>query len=250
MTLEDFFMEHPSVALAFSGGVDSTYLLYAAKKYAKRVKAYYVKAEFQPEFEFEDAVRAVKELGVEFEIIKKSVLDDEDVVKNPKDRCYYCKKQVFGAIKSAAEKDGFSALLDGTNASDDADDRPGMKVLKETGTLSPLRICGITKKEVRRLSKEANLFTWDKCAYACLATRIRTGEKITAEKLSAVEKSEGYMRSLGFYDFRVRMRGDNALLQLREEQLPLFIKHRSDILNELKKYFNTVSLDLEVREGE
>ena len=250
MTLEEFFSEHQSVAIAFSGGVDSTCLLYAAKKYAKRVKAYYVKAEFQPQFEFEDAIRAAKELGVEFEIIRRSVLDDEDVVKNPKDRCYYCKRQVFGAIKSAAERDGFSVLLDGTNASDDADDRPGMKVLKETGTLSPLRLCGITKKEVRRMSKEANLFTWDKCAYACLATRIRTGEQITADKLTAIENSETYMRSLGFLDFRVRMRQDEALLQLREEQLPLLIKNRAEVLNELKKYFKKVTLDLEVRDGE
>ncbi len=250
MTIEEFFEEYPSVAIAFSGGVDSTYLLYAAKKYAKNVKAYYFKSEFQPEFEFDDAMRAAKELDAEAEVLSGSVLTDENIIKNPKNRCYYCKSRVFGSIKQAAEKDGFSVILDGTNASDSADDRPGMKALKETGTLSPLRMCGLTKSDVRRLSKEAGLFTWDKCAYACLATRIRTGEEITAEKLMAVESSEGYMFSLGFRDFRVRVRGESALIQIRGEQITLLADHRIEILDELKKYFNTVSLDLEVRHGE
>ena len=138
-------------------------------------------------------------------------------------------------------------LLDGTNASDDAGDRPGMKALAELEVLSPLRECGLTKAEIRRLSKEAGLFTWDKPAYACLATRIPAGEKITAEKLSATEASENYLFSLGFTDFRVRSSNGHARLQLPEDQWGLLIEHRKEILSKLGEYYKTVSLDLEVR---
>ena len=171
MTLEEFFAEHPKVAIAFSGGVDSSYLLYAAGKYAKEVKAYYVKAAFQ----------------------HLDVLSDEKVTANPANRCYYCKKRIFTAITSHARADGFTVLLDGTNASDDAGDRPGMKALQELAVLSPLRICGLTKAEIRKLSKEAGLFTWDKPAYACLATRIPTGQHIDARVLERTEVAEGYL---------------------------------------------------------
>ncbi len=248
MTLKDFFCDHPEVAIAFSGGVDSSYLLYAAKQYARRVKAYYVKAAFQPQFELDDAIRMAKELGAEMEIIRLDVLSAPHVCENPENRCYYCKKAIFGEIVSAAAKDGFSVLLDGTNASDDAGDRPGMKALAELSVLSPLRECGLVKSEIRRLSKEAGLFTWDKPAYACLATRIPTGEEITAEKLAATEAAEGYLFSLGFTDFRVRSSEWHARLQLPEDQWALLVEHRKEVLSKLKEYYKTVSLDLEVRQ--
>ena len=151
------------------------------------------------------------------------------------------------AIREAAAKDGFDILLDGTNASDDAGDRPGMKALQELQVLSPLRECGLTKDEIRRLSKEAGLFTWNKPAYACLATRIPAGEEITLEKLERVEEAEGYLFALGFTDFRVRTRQGHARLQVRRDQLGRVLERREEILAELKKYFETVSLDLEVR---
>ena len=138
-------------------------------------------------------------------------------------------------------------ILDGTNASDDADDRPGMRALKEMEVKSPLRICGLTKAEIRRLSKEAGLFTWDKPAYACLATRIPTGEEITLEKLQATEKAEAFMMSLGFKDFRVRQENGKAKIQVKEEQLPLILKERENVVKELKQYYAAVTLDLEVR---
>ena len=247
MILEEFFKTYPSAAVAFSGGADSAYLLYAAKRYAKDVTAYYVKTEFQPEFELEDAKRLARELKADMRIINLSVFDTEEIIENPPERCYHCKKKIFGAIMEAAAKDGYSVLIDGTNASDDADDRPGMRALRELEVLSPLRICGITKPEVRRLSKEAGIFTWDKPAYACLATRIPSGEEITREKLKATEEAEKCMFSLGFTDFRVRSAGGNARLQIREEQIPLLVEKRSEILADLKKYYKTVSLDLEVR---
>lgn len=248
MTLQDFFKQHPEVAIAFSGGVDSTYLLYAAKKYAKKVCAYYVKSEFQPQFEYEDALKLVETIGAELKVLPLEVLTVPNVKENPFHRCYYCKRAIFTAITAAARADGFSVLLDGTNASDEEGDRPGMKALKELQVLSPLRECGLTKQEIRRLSKEAGLFTWDKPAYACLATRIPTGEPITKEKLNATERAEDFLFSLGFTDFRVRSSGENAKLQLRGSQIPLLMERRKEILKKLKEYYKNITLDLEVRE--
>ena len=155
MELNEFFAAHPEVAVAFSGGVDSAYLLYAAKRAAKRVKAYYACSAFQPQFELEDAKRLAAELDVQMQILPLDVLADAQVTANPKNRCYYCKKRIFGAITAQARHDGFTVLLDGTNASDDAGDRPGMKALEELSVLSPLRLCGLTKAQIRALSKEA-----------------------------------------------------------------------------------------------
>ena len=140
-------------------------------------------------------------------------------------------------------------LLDGTNASDDASDRPGMRALRELEVRSPLREAGLTKQEIRRLSKEAGLFTHDKPAYACLATRIPTGTKITAQNLRRTELAEAYLMQLGFSDVRIRLLGDAARLQLRPEQLPRLLEHRQAIVAELKKYYSSVLLDLEVRNG-
>lgn len=247
MNLESFFEEHPKVAIAFSGGVDSAYLLYAALKYAKDVKAYYMKTAFQPEFELEDAKKLADMLHANMEILQKNILEDAVVASNPGNRCYYCKKQIFSGILEQASKDGYTEILDGTNASDDASDRPGMKALEEMKVYSPLRICGLTKSEIRQRSKEAGLFIWDKPAYACLATRIPTGCQITEELLNKTEKSEKFLSGLGFSDFRVRYLDGTAKIQIREEQLELLIANRIKILNELKADYKVVCLDLEVR---
>lgn len=139
-------------------------------------------------------------------------------------------------------------MIDGTNASDECGDRPGMKVLEEQHILSPLRICGLTKSDVRRLSKEAGLFTWDKPAYACLATRIPAGEKITAEKLKAIDESEAVLFAMGFSDFRVRLRDGGALLQFTEEQQRRAQEMLGEITTELLKHFETIKIDLKARE--
>lgn len=248
MTLAEFFKTHPDVAIALSGGVDSAYLLYAAMHHARRVKAYFVKSAFQPQFELEDARRLAQELSAELAIIEVDVLADERVCANPADRCYHCKRRIFAAIRDQAIKDGFKFLLDGTNASDDASDRPGMVALRELSVLSPLRMCGMTKQEIRRLSREAGLFTWSKPSYACLATRIPTGQTITREALARTEQSEAYLFSLGFRDFRVRTMGDSAKIQVVSEQLPLLMQHRLEILNKLGKVYGSVLLDLETRD--
>lgn len=247
MTLQDFFTENPKVAIAFSGGVDSAYLLYAAIQCGAQARAYYVNSAFQPQFELDDAKRLAGELGADMRILTVDVLADATVTANPADRCYHCKRVIFSLIAEEAAKDQYPVLLDGTNASDDAGDRPGMRALSELSVRSPLRECGLTKDEIRRLSREAGLFTWDKPAYACLATRIPTGDVITAEKLQRTEAAENYLFSVGLTDFRVRLLGDAAKLQVPENQLGVVLEKRRGILCELKKYYGAVLLDLEVR---
>ena len=247
MELNQFFAQNPNAALAFSGGVDSAYLLYAAKQAGANVTAYYVRTPFQPQFEYDDAVKLAQELKMPMRTIGMDVLEDPNVVANPANRCYYCKRRIFTAILEAARADGYSLILDGTNASDDASDRPGMVALRELEVRSPLRECGLTKPEIRRLSKEAGLFTHDKPAYACLATRIPTGVPITAEALQRTEAAEEYLKNLGFTDFRIRLMGSAARIQLPESQISLLLQHRQEILTNLKQSYSAVLLDLEVR---
>lgn len=247
MKLSEYFEKTPEAAIAFSGGVDSAYLLYAALQSGARVRAYYVKSAFQPQFELDDAMKLAGQLQADMQIIEADVLAVEIIAANPPDRCYHCKKIIFEAIAEAAGEDGFTVLLDGTNASDEEGDRPGMRALRELSVQSPLRICGLTKEEIRCLSREAGLFTWDKPAYACLATRIPAGEKITEQKLSATEAAEDYLFDLGFTDFRVRMEGDIARLQFPDSQMNRALEKRKEILQELKKYYRAVLLDLETR---
>ena len=247
MTLTEFFHENQKAAIAFSGGVDSAYLLYAALQSGADVRAYYVKSAFQPQFELDDARRLAETLSADMRVLDVDILADETVAANPPDRCYHCKRRIFSAIASAAAADGYTLLLDGTNASDDAGDRPGMRALRELSVRSPLRECGLTKPEIRRFSREAGLFTWDKPAYACLATRVPAGERLTAEKLENTERAEDFLFSLGFTDFRVRLFNGAARLQLPAEQLPRLLERRAEILSELKKTYSAVVLDLEVR---
>lgn len=243
MTLQEFFKEHSKIALGFSGGVDSSYLLYAAVKAGADVRAYFVKSVFQPEFELEDAKKVAAFCGTDITILHVDVLQSEIVAENPPDRCYHCKQRIFGTILEQAARDGYHTIIDGTNASDQADDRPGMKALQEMEVLSPLRLCGLTKQDVRDLSREAGLMTWDKPAYACLATRIQTGERITEEGLAQVEKAEDALRQMGFSDLRVRKRGELGLVQVPEAQLPDAQNREGEIRNALQPYFQKVEID-------
>lgn len=247
MTLEEFFQSVPKAALAFSGGTDSAFLMWAAKHYGCDLKAYYVNTAFQPEFELEDARRLSEELSVPMKIVEKDILAVPEAAENGPRRCYYCKQAIFTALWEAARADGYTVLLDGTNASDDAADRPGMQALRELSVRSPLRECGITKPEIRRLSQEAGLFTWEKPAYACLATRIPAGTRIVDEDLKRVESAENMLAGLGFRDFRVRMYHGGARLQVTEEQLALALEKRLEIVSGLRELFPAVMLDMEPR---
>ena len=246
-TLEEFFRAHPKAALAFSGGTDSALLLWAGKRYGCDIRAYYVKTAFQPEFEYRDALRLARELDVPMTVVEVDILSLPEAAANGPERCYFCKKALFSRLREAARKDGYALLLDGTNASDDAGDRPGMRAIRELEVRSPLRACGLTKADVRRLSREAGLFTWDKPAYACLATRIPTGTAITAEELQKAERAETALHALGFRDFRVRLFHGLARVQVPEGQMALALERREEILAALGDFDGAV-LDLKTRE--
>ena len=247
MTLEEFFRAHPKAAVAFSGGVDSAFLLWAAKKYGCDVTAYFADSPFQPGFARGFAEDVAARIGAPLKILQVDILALEDVRKNPKNRCYFCKKAMFSTLWEAVRADGYTVLLDGNNASDDAGDRPGMRALEELSVLSPLRLCGLTKYEIRRRSKEAGLPTWDLPAYACLATRIPTDRAVTEADLKKVDLAESYLRSLGFSDLRLRLRPEGALLQLPASQFPQFEAQKAEITAYLQEYFPKVALDPQPR---
>jgi len=247
MTLEEFFRSHPRAALAYSGGMDSSYLLYAGLRCGADIRPYFLKTAFQPRFELEDARRLTADLGVPLTVVGCDILAESAVVTNPVNRCYYCKQALFSLLKRQALSNGYSVLLDGTNASDQVDDRPGMRALQELGVLSPLRLCGLTKDDIRQRSHEAGLFTWDKPAHACLATRIPTGVTLTPDILKRVETAETALADLGFTDFRIRVYHDAARIQLPQSQMASAIEKREAILAAVKPCFFPVLLDMEVR---
>ncbi len=244
MELSDFFRLHPAGAVAFSGGVDSSLLVWAAARYGSDWRAYYVHSPFQPAFELADARQVAGQCGLPLTVLEVDVLQNETVAANPPDRCYYCKRSIFSVILDRARQDGCPLVIDGTNASDDAGDRPGMRALRELEVRSPLRECGLTKAAVRQLSREAGLPTWDKPAYACLATRVPSGTALTAELLQSVEAAETALAELGFRDFRVRARHGMALVQVTEAQWSLAAARRDEIQKRLRPLFESAALDL------
>jgi len=248
LNLQQFFKQNPRIAVAFSGGVDSSYLLYAAIAAGNDVHAYFIKSEFQPQFELDDAISLAKNLGAAITVERLNVLGDPDVFENPPDRCYHCKTAILKKLKELARKDGYSVLCDGTNADDDETDRPGMRALSEQGVLSPLRECGLGKAEIRKLSEQAGLSTFDKPAYACLATRIPTGTSISQDYLGKIEHAENALFDMGFSDFRVRLiPPDTAKLQVCSRQWEKVVSLRLDIRKALGDGFKEIVLDLKER---
>ncbi|HMM05475.1 MAG TPA: ATP-dependent sacrificial sulfur transferase LarE [Clostridiales bacterium] len=250
MDLETFFRQNPRVALGFSGGVDSSYLLYAAVKAGAEIGAYYIKTAFQPEFECEDAKGVCRELGVALTVLTMDIMAEPEVVKNSEDRCYYCKRTLFGALSNRAKADGYPVLLDGTNASDDISDRPGFRVLQELSVLSPLKECGLTKPAIRSLTKDAGLFIWNKPAYACLATRVKDSP-LTRKALQRAERAEEIIATLGFSDFRIRTTGDEGLMQVTTSQYRQAVESWDEINTKLSPLFaDGVKLDPKTRKEE
>ena len=238
--LKEFFRANRRVALAFSGGTDSSYLLYAAKECGADVVAYHVSSQFQPGFETKDAVRFARLLGVPLKIIETDILSDDRIAENPPERCYLCKRRVFSEILQAAKRDGAGTVIDATNASDDPSARPGMRALEELGIVSPLRLCGIGKTDIRRLSRETGLPTWNMPSNSCLATRIPAGTRLTAENLERTEKAEDELRLLGLREFRVRSAGTAARLEVVPEEKEKAESLRESIRRILLKYYSDV----------
>lgn len=212
------------------------------------LRAYFVQSQFQPDFELQDAQRLAGQLGIPLTVLPCDILQYLPIVENGPLRCYHCKTALFTALWERARIDGYSLLLDGTNASDQTDDRPGMRALEELEVRSPLRECGLTKADIRRLSREAGLFTWDKPAYACLATRIPTGTSITAEQLERVDRSEQALFSLGFSNLRVRIESSSACLELPHFQFSRAVQLHQEIRTALSPYFERVLLNLTPRD--
>ncbi|MDR0760601.1 MAG: ATP-dependent sacrificial sulfur transferase LarE [Treponema sp.] len=240
--------ERKSAAVAFSGGVDSSFLCYAATAaLGNRAIAVTIASPMLPQSERDWATRIAGQTGIEHVWIDEDEID-EAVAANSGQRCYFCKKLEFGRILEEARKRGITAVLDGSNRDDLLDYRPGLKALEELGVFSPLREAGLTKAEVRELSRRFALPTWDKQAFACLASRIPYGERIDRDKLIRVEKAEDYLRDRGFRQFRVRSHGDIARIEVApEERRRFFDGALADQISQALKSqgFLFVALELE-----
>ena len=243
MQLHEYFSLHPQGALAFSGGTDSAYLLWAAQAAEAQVQPYFLQTPFQPPWERAGAEAFCSALGLSLTVLELDPLGCPDIQTNPPDRCYHCKHLLFSTLTQAARQDGWPVVWEGTNASDDAADRPGMRALAQLGVESPLRLCGLTKGEIRARSRAAGLSTWDKPSYACLATRFPAGMPLTAEGLNRIAWGEQALFRLGFSDLRLRLRPEGALLQLPLDQHPAALAQWDTICRTLAPQFPVVRLD-------
>ncbi|SHM43470.1 uncharacterized protein SAMN05660826_01012 [Caldanaerovirga acetigignens] len=247
--LKDMIKNLGRVIVAFSGGVDSTFLLKVCLDVLgkENVLAVTARSSTYPARELEEAKELAKSFGANHEIIVSEELEVPGFSENPPERCYYCKKELFGQLVKIASERGFNFVLDGSNADDAGDFRPGMKAKDELGVKSPLKEAGLTKAEIRTLSQKMGLPTWNKPSFACLASRFPYGERITEEKLNRVGRAEDLLSELGFVQYRVRSHGDLARIEVSSEEIERFFEKslREKVVAEFKKLgFVYVSLDL------
>lgn len=221
--LKERLRELGSVAVAYSGGVDSNFLLKVANDtLGNKAIAVTIHAMMHSNREIEEAKKYTMLFNAKHIVVNIDNFEVEEFIKNTPQRCYYCKTSVFTKIKEIAKENNIEYVVDGTNLDDLGDYRPGLKALEELNIISPLKECGFTKEDIRILSKEMNLETYKKPAFACLATRIPYGTKITNDRLRMIEQSEDFLQDIGFSQFRVRVHGNIARIEVKKEEIQKF----------------------------
>ena len=237
-----------SLAVGFSGGVDSTFLLAVAHEVlGENVLAVTNDNAFVPNREVCEAKAFCMERRIRQIFVTVNPFEDEDIRKNSPERCYYCKRKIFGELIKTAKENGIKYVAEGSNLDDLGDYRPGLKAISELSVKSPLRDAGLTKDDIRALSKAMNLPTWSKPSYACLASRLVYGEEITEEKLDKIEKAEEFLISKGFIEERVRMHGNLARIEVPAKDIVKIASEetRNEIYDTIKALgFTYVTLDL------